>query len=311
MSEFEPIISNYPLHGEFSPGSRLPGVPGIPRKEGRSVSLALLPFFVFVGIFLVVPAVALFIKAVQPVDGESRPALIEAVSGEFRGSFLFSMRISAVSAVIGAAIGLLLALAVSRIDRPRWLRDSVVGFSGVAANLGGIPLAFAFIAALGAQGLVTRALYHWGLDLYGGGFRISDDWGIVVVYLYFQIPLMVLVVIPAVEGLRHEWAESNAVMGGSTLYYWRRVGFPVLMPSILGGALLLFANAFSAYATAYALSSGASDLVPVQIRFFLQGNTITGKGNLGYALATWMIVILTVSLVCYLMLRRRAETWRA
>lgn len=273
--------------------------------------MALLPFFAFVGTFLLVPAIALFVRAARPVDGGSRPALVDAVSGEFRGSFLFSTRISAVSALIGGIIGLLLALAVSRIERPRWLRHSVVGFSGVAANLGGIPLAFAFIAALGAQGLVTRILYHWGLDLYGNGFRISDDWGIVVVYLYFQIPLMVLVMMPAVEGLRREWAESNAVMGGSTLHYWRRIGLPVLAPSIFGGALLLFANAFSAYATAYALSSGASDLVPVQIRFFLQGNTITGKGNLGYALAAWMIIVLAVSLVCYLALRHRAERWRA
>ena len=92
--------------------------------------------------------------------------------------------------------------------------------------------------------------------------------------------------------------------------YWRRVGIPVLAPSILGGLLLLFANAFSAYATAYALTGGSSNLVTVQIRFFLQGNTITGKGQLGYALAAWMIIIMAVSMTGYLLLRRRAERWR-
>ncbi|NBR00130.1 MAG: ABC transporter permease subunit [Actinobacteria bacterium] len=310
MSEFEPIISSYPLNGEFSPGSRLPGVPGTPNRKGRSGLVPLLPFFGCVTAFLLLPTFALFMRAARPVDGADTPALVDAVSGEFRGSFIFSLRISAASALGGAVVGFLLALAVTRVNRPHWVKKLFVAFSGVAANLGGIPLAFAFTAALGAQGLITRILYHWGIDLYGNGFRISSSWGIVVVYLYFQIPLMVLVMLPAIEGLKPEWAEASAVLGAGGTQYWRLVGLPVLAPSIFGGLLLLFANAFSAYATAYALSSGASDLVPVQIRFFLQGNTITGKGNLGYALAAWMIVVLALAMGAYLVLRRRAERWR-
>jgi putative spermidine/putrescine transport system permease protein len=128
--------------------------------------------------------------------------------------------------------------------------------------------------------------------------------------LYFQIPLMLLVMLPAIDGLRATWREASMNMGASRWQFWRHVGLPILAPSILGGTLLLFANAFSAYATAYALSSGGSRLVPVQIRFYLQGNTITGKGNLGYALAAWMVLILLVVMVGYLILRRRAERWR-
>ena len=272
--------------------------------------LPLLPYFLFVAMFLIVPAVVLFTKAFQPVTGSTKSAMLEALESSSRSSFLFSLKLSLISAILGSVLGFMFALATSRIERPRRLRQLITGFSGVAANLGGIPLAFAFIAALGSQGLFTRALFHNGIDLYGMGFKIYDFWGIVVVYLYFQIPLMLLVMMPAIDGLRPTWREAASNIGASRSQYWRRVGLPILAPSLMGGMLLLFANAFSAYATAYALSSGGSRLVPVQIRFYLQGNTITGKGNLGYALAAWMVLILLFVMSGYLILRHRAERWR-
>ena len=271
----------------------------------------LLPYFAFVGLFLAVPTIVLFTKAFRPIQNTTRSSMVEAMTAQYRHSFVFSVRLSAISAILGAVWGLSLALAMTRIQRPRQLRSVLTSFSGVAANMGGLPLAFAFIAALGAQGIVTRSLFHFGLDLYGHGFKISGFWGIVTVYQYFQIPLMVIVMLPAIDGLRTTWREAAYNMGASPLQYWRRIGIPILLPSLLGGTLLLFANAFSAYATAYALSSGASLLVPVQITFFLQGNTITGKGNLGYALAAWMIIILAAVMGVYLVLRHRAERWRA
>ncbi|KGA12425.1 hypothetical protein GM51_21605 [freshwater metagenome] len=279
-------------------------------RRSSSQALPLTPYFLFVGLFLIVPTVVLFAKAFRPVTGSTTSAMLEAMNESNRSSFLFSLKLSLISAVLGAFFGFVFALATSRIERPRRLRNLVTGFSGVAANLGGIPLAFAFIAALGAQGLFTRILFHNGIDLYGMGFKIYDFWGIVVVYLYFQIPLMLLVMMPAIEGLRPTWREAAINLGASPWQYWRRVGLPILSPSLMGGTLLLFANAFSAYATAYALSSGGSRLVPVQIRFYLQGNTITGKGNLGYALAAWMVLILLVVMSAYLVLRNRAERWR-
>ena len=279
-------------------------------RRSSLLALPLAPYFLFVGLFLAVPTVVLFTKAFRPVTGSTTSAMLEAINESNRSSFLFSLKLSLISAVLGAFFGFVFALATSRIERPRRLRNLVTGFSGVAANLGGIPLAFAFIAALGAQGLFTRILFHNGIDLYGTGFKIYDFWGIVVVYLYFQIPLMLLVMMPAIEGLRPTWREAAINLGASPWQYWRRVGLPILSPSLMGGTLLLFANAFSAYATAYALSSGGSRLVPVQIRFYLQGNTITGKGNLGYALAAWMVLILLVVMSAYLVLRNRAERWR-
>lgn len=255
------------------------------------------------------PAVVVFQKAMVRVD-EPKAPMIEAITGQFRKSFIFSTQISAITAVLGVVFGTMVAASIVRLGHRRGLRNAWTGYSAVAANLGGIPLAFAFLAALGMQGLVTKILKTSGIDLTAMGFRISDFWGIVAVYLYFQIPLMTLVMLPAIDGLKATWREAAANLGAGNRQYWRFIALPLLLPSLIAGFLLLFANAFAAYATAYALSSGGSRLVPVQIRFFLQGNTITGKTNLGYALAAWMIIFMTVSMTGFLLLRRRTERWR-
>ena len=270
----------------------------------------ILPFAMFVGAFLLWPTFSVFRSAMQPVEGSAKPAMLEAISGQYLSSILFSMRMSAITAILGMVIGTLVAIAVVSLDRMRGLRNLMVGYSAVAANLGGIPLAFAFVASLGMQGLYTKMLSVIGIDLTDMGFKISDFSGIVIVYLYFQIPLMTLVMLPAVDGLKSTLREAAANLGASSRQYWKSVGIPLLTPSLLGGFLLLFANAFSAYATAYALSSRGSRLVSVQIRFYLQGNTITGKSNLGYALAAWMIIVMIIAMSGYLGLRRVSERWR-
>ena len=174
--------------------------------------------------------------------------------------------------------------------------------------MGGVVLAFAFLSLLGAQGLGTKIIKSAGIDLYGGRFRLDRFAGWVTVYMYFQIPLMVLVTLPAIDGLKESWREASANLGGTTFTYWRRVGIPVLLPSMLGGFMLLFANSFSAYATIYALNNGA-DVVPVKISFFLQGD-IAGKSPMPFALAAWMVLFMAVSMGAYFLLRRRAERWR-
>lgn len=271
---------------------------------------ALLPYAAFLAVFLGWPAVFVFRTALQGSPGEKNP-MIEAVTGQYRGSFIFSLQLSFISAAIGVVVGLLVAVAVVRLDGVRGVRSAIVGYSSVAANMGGIPLAFAFLAAFGMQGLATRLLREVNIDIIGWGFKISDFWGIVLVYLYFQIPLMTLILVPSLDGLRRTWSEAAQSLGATGRQYWTMVALPILAPALLGGFLLLVANAFSAYATAYALSSGGSRLVPVQIRFFLQGNTITGKTNLGYALAAWMVIVAAVLVVGFQALARRSERWRS
>jgi putative spermidine/putrescine transport system permease protein len=214
-----------------------------------------------------------------------------------------------ITAVIGGLLGFLMAYAALGRGSPRWIRSALTTFSGVAANFGGVPLAFAFIATIGNVGLITRGLDKIGIDLYGHGFTLFGFWGLIVVYLYFQIPLMVLVISPAILGLRSEWREASSNLGASSTQYWRYVGLPILMPSILGAMVLLFGGSFAAYATAYALTSGHIALTPLQIGELIGGNVLSDPHQ-GYALAFGMVVVISVAMTIYFVLERRASRWR-
>ncbi|MBI5088511.1 MAG: ABC transporter permease subunit [Actinobacteria bacterium] len=280
------------------------------RRQRNFAWLGLVPFFLFLFIFLLLPTYGVVRKAFIAADHTyTWSGITDAITDE-RAAFSQSLRLSFVSAALGVVFGTMLAYAAATAQRPKWLRSLVSAFSGVAANMGGIVLAFAFITLLGRQGLGTKLLTNAGWNPYDSSwFDLTGFWGISTVYLYFQVPLMVLVTLPAIDGLKPSWREASANLGGSTWTYWRRVGLPVLAPSMLGGFLLLFANAFSAFATAYAINT-QSNLVPVKISFYLQGD-VSGRSPMPFALATWMIVIMAVSMGSYLLLRKRAERWQA
>ena len=220
-----------------------------------------------------------------------------------------SIEISLVTALLGGAIGLAIAYAAIREGTPGWIRGSLTTFAGVAANFGGIPLAFAFIATLGIQGVVTSFLRdHFGWDPTVHGFSLYTKTGVEIVYLYFQLPLMILVIAPAIDGLRREWREAASNLGATPFQFWRYVGLPVLMPSILGTVILLFGNAFSAFATAYSLTSGTVNIVPILIGAYYSGNVLNNP-HLAQALALGMFVVLAVMMALYIPLQRRAARW--
>ena len=285
--------------------------PVAPRRQRNRSWIGLVPLLVFLTLFLIVPAISVFQRALTDNRGTlGTKALKDAFTGQNFDAFKFSVRLSAQSALVGVVIGTLLAYAATVLRRPRWLRSLVTSFSGVAANLGGIPLAFAFIALLGRQGLLTKILEGlFGLKLYGGSFTLDSTWGLTVVYSYFNVPLMVLITLPAIDGLKVAWREACANLGGTSWTYWTRVGLPVLTPSLLGGFLLLFANSFSAYATAAAISQ-KSLIVPLRIGFYLRGDVSANEDQLGFSLAAWMIVVMTVCMGLYWFLRKRAERWQ-
>lgn len=291
-------------------GGRTAGAPSRVRRDWAW--LGLLPFFAFLVLFLIVPAVSVFLDAIKTADGGySLSAMGEAFSGQNFQAFKFSILFSAGAAAVGVLLGTLLAYAAATLVRPRWLRNLITSFSGVAANMGGLPLAFAFITLLGARaGVLTNILRWLGWDIYGGNFDLGSIRGLIIVYSYFNIPLMVLITLPAIDGLKPAWREACANLGGTTFTYWRRVGLPVLAPSLLGGFLLLFANSFAAYATASILTDN-SKIVSLRIAFFLGGDVSVGEDAVGFSLAAWMIIIMAVSMGLYWVARRRAERWRA
>ncbi|PZU18633.1 MAG: acriflavin resistance protein [Shinella sp.] len=273
--------------------------------------LGVLPFFAFCLMFLVAPVLYLVKGAFQTPAGEyTLDNLLALASPNIVAAFSLSIRLSLVSAGIGAIAGLFLAYAVILGGLPRWVRPAFMTFSGVASNFAGIPLAFAFIATLGRLGLATVVLRDvFGINLYGVGFNLFSFWGLAVTYLYFQLPLMLLIITPAIDGLKGEWREAAEILGANRRQYWRMVALPVLTPSVLGCFLLLFANAFGTLATVYALTGSRFAVVPIVLFQQIQGNVLYNP-NLGYAIAFGMVLIMAVSNTLYLVLRARAERWQ-
>jgi putative spermidine/putrescine transport system permease protein len=271
--------------------------------------LGLVPFFLFSIAFMFLPAAWLVVGSFRNNQGETTLENYAGLStGIIPGAFLTTIEVSLVTAVAGGLLGLLLAYALILGGLPRPFRTALLTFCGVASNFAGVPLALAFTFTLGQLGFLTVLLREVGLDPYQSGFRLTSKLGVELVYLYFQLPLMVLIISPALDGLRREWREAAESMGASAGEYWRRVALPILTPSILGAMVLLFGNAFGAQATAFQLTGGTLNLVPIVIGAQIRGDVLHNPG-LGYAMAMGMVVIMAVSIGLYTILQRRAERW--
>jgi putative spermidine/putrescine transport system permease protein len=273
--------------------------------------LGIIPFLAFALLFLVLPTMDLIIGAFQTPDGAFTLDNIRRLNQpQILRAYKTSIQLSLASALLGALFGSLLAWAVVMGRVPAFMRPLVTTFSGVASNFAGIPLAFAFIATLGPVGLITKEFFldQLGINLRSLGFNLLSFWGLTITYLYFQIPLMVLILMPALDGLKKEWREAAAILGASPWQFWRHVALPVLWPSLLGTTILLFANAFGAIATAYALTGPGLNIVPILLYAQIRGDVLHDP-HLGYALALGMIVITGLANVGYIWLRARSERW--
>jgi putative spermidine/putrescine transport system permease protein len=269
------------------------------------------PFGIYMTVGLLVPLIAVAIGAFQnPDNGGFTFANVKyATRGVYLHGFGQTIFLAILSSVIPGILGLLIAYAIWSARRGAVLRQVAITASAVFANFGGVPLAFLFIATLGSSGLASKWLTDLGFNPYQHGFSLYSLSGVIVVYLYFQIPLMVLVILPALEGLRPAWREAAGNLGARTWQYWRHVGGPVLFPSFLGCLLLLFGSALSAYATAEAMTSGTIPLTAIQIGSFLNGNVLAGQQNVGKALGLGLVIIIAVAMGLYTLLQRRAARW--
>jgi putative spermidine/putrescine transport system permease protein len=272
--------------------------------------LGVVPFFAFAILFLFLPSLVLFVGSFQDAKGNFTLANITGLfTPSILSAYWITIRISVVTALGGGVLGFLVAYAGVISGLPRWVRTAMMTFSGVASNFAGVPLAFAFISTLGRLGLVTvflREVLH--IDIYDAGFSLYSFAGLSLTYMYFQFPLMVLIITPALEGLRPDWREAATNLGATHGQYWRHVALPILLPSLLGTMILLFGNAFGAYATALTLTGGLINVVTILIGSQIKGDVLHNVG-LGYALALGMIVVMAVSMAGYYGLRRRSERW--
>ena len=271
--------------------------------------LGVLPFFVFSALFLIGPTLILAFRSLEgPEGGLTFENYRQLANDTVMSAYGMSIRISLTTAILGGLIGFLVAWVVSMGGLPPRFRLFTTTFSGVASNFAGVPLASAFVFTLGRIGVVTALFEVLGVDLYRSGFSLYSFLGLTLVYLYFQIPLMVLTILPALDGLKREWREAAENLGATPFQYWRHVVLPVLTPSILGTMILLFGNSFGAHATAYALTGGLFNLATLLIGQQISGDVLHNPG-LGYAVAMGMVIIMAFSILIYSILQRRSERW--
>jgi putative spermidine/putrescine transport system permease protein len=287
-----------------------PAAPPTRRLRVSLTWLGIVPFLAFALLFLILPTMNIVLGAFRNPAGEFtlqnvanlwQPSIISA--------YWASIRISFASAALGCLVGFCIAAAMILGRTPGWLRGPILTFSGVASNFAGVPLAFAFLATLGRLGLVTILLRDWfGINIYAMGFNLLTFWGLTATYLFFQIPLMILIITPALDGLKREWREAAEILGASQFQYWRMVALPILWPTLLGTLALLFANAFGAVATAYALTGSSLSIAPILLFAQIRGDVLQDP-HLGYALAFGMIAITGIANALYIWMRTRAERW--
>lgn len=291
--------------------------PSAPARRGRPAAdwswLGLTPFAAYVLLFLALPTAIAVASGLFDGDGaltfDNLAALGDPV---ILATFWNSTWVSALTAVVGALVGALVCYAMLGLSETGFVRTTVDAASGVLAQFGGVMLAFTMIAAIGTQGVVTKFLRDaLGIDIFAGGAWIYALPGLIPAYLVFQVPLMIITFMPALAALRPQWFEAHLTLGGTRSGFWRHIGLPVLAPSFLASLLLLFANAFSSYATAAALASQGSQIVPLQIRTALTSETVLGRENLAGALALGMIVVVAVVMWGYALIQRRTARWQA
>ncbi len=269
--------------------------------------LGLIPFFAFGLAFELVPLLTVIESSLTSKGALTLDFYRQAMDPLFLRSFGNSLKLSATTATLGVILGTLVAYAIIT-TRSRFLQNALTALSDVTTNFGGAPLAFAFIVILGSTGVVTLILKQAGISLYPG-FRIYSISGLTIAYLYFQLPLMILLIIPSLYGLKREWREAALNLGASTFRYWLEIALPILLPALMSGFLLLFANSFGAYATAWTLTGSDVDLITIRIAALIRGEVQLAP-ELADALSMMSLLIMTGCVIGYLWLSnlsRRAQ----
>jgi putative spermidine/putrescine transport system permease protein len=273
------------------------------------VALALTPFLLFCALFELVPIGFLLAGSLNARPGFTTEYLANILTQPtFRSAVVNSLVVSTASSLIGAALGTVLGYALFSTAHRR-LRRGLIALANISANSGGVSLGFAFVTVLGATGAVTVLLRTLGIDLYSF-FSLYTTTGLVIVYVYFQVPLMVVLMLPAFVGLRADWREASDSLGGAQLDYWRRIGIPTLLPSIAASTVLLFASAMGAYATVIALIGSRANLMTVQVAILRQGEVVFNPSQ-SDAMAVALLAFVALSVAAYHLIQRRTQRWIA
>ena len=259
--------------------------------NGLKVRVTALPLFVLALMFLLLPLGNLVVKSFcLPEAGtftlqNYRDIFTKAI---YLAAIKNSLKLSFLSTAAGLFISFITALAVTQLA-PKG-QSRFMSVLNMVSNFAGLPLAFAFIVIMGSSGVVIQIAEELGFTLFSE-FRLYSEDGLLLLFIYFQIPLGTLLLIPAFQGIRPEWKESAAIMRANPLQFWTKVGVPVLIPSLTGTFGMLFANALTAYATAYVLMTTNYPLLPIKIASMFTGE-MAQQEELGSALSIVMMGIM-------------------
>src|SRR3954447_8959024 len=269
--------------------------------------LAFAPFLIFCAMFELIPVGALLLGSVGGVERHSLEWIVKVFTNPtFQRSIWNSLLLAVTSSLLGAVIGTAIGYAITRSSHDR-VRKALIALASLSSNAGGVSLGFAFITILGSAGMITILLRQFGIDLLSF-FSIYSVIGLIVVYLYFQVPLMIVLMLPAFAALKDDWSEASASLGGTGRDFWRRIGIPVLMPSVIAGTVLLFASSMGAYATAQALIGSRINLMTIQISILRRGEILYQPAQAD-AMATVLLAIVALSVLAYHIMQRSAQRW--
>ncbi len=224
----------------------------------------------------------------------------------YQRAIINSLRITIISTIFGIAIGFIGAQAAHNSQGN--IRNTFLTVLNMTSNFAGVPLAFAYMIILGNSGVLLLLARTLGWETLAN-FDLYTGTGLIMMYVYFQIPLSTLLLIPAFNGIRKEWKEANTLLGGHPIQFWTKVGIPVLLPSIFGTMSVLFANALAAYATAYALLMNNYSLLPVNITGMFTGD-MTTRPHLGAALSVVMMLLMLIAIMINNYINRQTTKWK-
>ena len=272
--------------------------------------LALIPFLFLIVMYELLPLIMLVVDSLKSEQSKDILFTLENYQKIFstlsyRKAIANSLKITSISTAFGIVIAFLGARAAYN-SRGKF-RNVYLTVLNMTSNFAGVPLAFAYMIILGNAGVVKQIA-----DMYGIGFLQDFDLysstGLTMIYVYFQIPLSTLLLIPAFNGIRKEWGEANMLLGGTSARFWQKVGIPVLLPSLFSTLSVLFANALSAYATAYALLMNNFSFLSINISASFVGD-IKSKPKLGAALSVVMMIIMSIVILVNNYITKKTTKW--
>lgn len=255
----------------------------------------LIPFLLLMMLFFIIPLLYMLVTSFSNSDGFTLEQYKSVLTNEYiLQGFKNSITLSAISAVIALIVTLFAVYSIMRFSEP--VREKILVLTNLTSNFSGIPLAFAFIVLLGNSGLFTLLFEKWEIGALSS-FSLYSWSGLLLIYIYFQLPLALMLLFPIYDGIQKEWKEAAALLGASTWQFWSKVGIPVILPGVVGTFSVLFANAMGAYASAYALTSSNYNLVAIRIGALIQGDIFAQP-----ELASVIAVLLAVTMVTAMLL---------